>query len=296
MSAIILAFADSREGGRKLAACVAAPCADVVVHRFPDRESLVRIPQSAEVVVLFRSLDDPNGKLIELILAASAARDGGARRVVLVAPYLAYMRQDVAFHPGEAVSQRVIGRLLAEHFDALITVDPHLHRIATLSEAVPGIPAIALSASALLSQAIDPGENPVVVGPDSESLQWTRSIAEPLGLDILQGSKERHGDRDVTVAIGGIDTVHGRPVVLVDDVISSGETLMKAAARLREAGVARIDALATHCLASTTDLARMKDSGISRIISSDSIAGPTAHISLAPLLSAALEREGLLQS
>lgn len=295
MNAIVLGFSESGESAKRLAAHLGLPCDEVAVHSFPDHESLVRVPSGAETVVLLRSLNDPNSKLIELMLAASAARDGGARRVILVAPYLAYMRQDMAFHPGEAVSQRVIGRFIAQHFDALISVDPHLHRIASLDDAVSGIPAIAVSAASLLSGEIDATENPVIVGPDSESRQWTDSIARPLGLDMLLGHKERHGDRDVTVSIDRIDKVGGRTAILVDDVISSGETLVAAAAKLREAGARRIEVLATHCLANPTGLARMTNSGIARITSTDSIAGPTATVFLAPLLAETLKSAGLLQ-
>jgi len=168
VSAVILAFADSMAAADRLGASLDLPVRDVAVHRFPDKEALVRIPASAQSVILYRSLDDPDRKLIELLLAASAARDSGAERVILVAPYLAYMRQDKAFHPGEAVSQKVIGGLLASHFDALLTVDPHLHRVATLSEAIPGISAISLSAAPLLTALIDAGDNPIIIGPDSE--------------------------------------------------------------------------------------------------------------------------------
>lgn len=294
MSALVLGFSESRESAQRLADRLGLPCDQIAVRSFPDRESLVRVPASAGTVILYRSLDDPNGKLIELILAASALRDLGAGRLVLVAPYLAYMRQDMAFTTGEAVSQRIIGRLIAQHFDAVVTVDPHLHRIATLGEAVPGIPAIAISAAPVLAQMIDAAEAPVIVGPDSESRQWTQSIAGPLGLDMLLGDKERHGDRKVTLSIGGIEQVRGRTAILVDDVISSGETLIAAAAQLRAAGARRIEAIATHCLARPGDLARMQGCGIARVVSTDSIAGPTARASLAPLLADALRSEGLV--
>lgn len=296
MNALVLGFAESRSSAAALAEQLAVPCDQIDVHRFPDRESLIRVPRSAGTVILHRSLDDPNAKLIELILAASAARDGGAQRVVLVAPYLAYMRQDIAFKPGEAVSQRVIGKLIAAHFDGIVTVDPHLHRVATLAEAVPGIPAIALSAAPVLASAIETEQNPAIVGPDSESRQWIESIARPLGLDMLLGSKERFGDRRVALSIAGIEKTKGRTAILVDDVISSGETLIAAACALREAGARRIEALATHCLASAEDIARMKASGIARIVSTDSIPGPTCGPTLAPLLADALKSSGLLQT
>ncbi len=91
-------------------------------------------------------LIDPNDKLISILFAAEALRRNGAERLVLVAPYLCYMRQDAAFKAGEAISQKVVGRLLAETFDRVITVDAHLHRTKTIQSVFPGIEAEDLSA------------------------------------------------------------------------------------------------------------------------------------------------------
>jgi len=293
VSAVILAFADSMAAADRLGASLDLPVRDVAVHRFPDKEALVRIPASARSVILYRSLDDPDRKLIELLLAASAARDSGAERVILVAPYLAYMRQDKAFHPGEAVSQKVIGGLLASHFDALLTVDPHLHRVATLSEAIPGISAISLSAAPLLTALIDAGDNPIIIGPDSESRQWTEAIARPLGLETLVATKQRLSDRQVSLTIPDVEHARGRRAIIVDDMISSGRTLVEAAKLLRQAGATSIEAIATHCLAHPDDLAFMAAHGIARIASSDSIDGPTSKAALAPLIAHAMRDNGL---
>ncbi|AMK17399.1 MULTISPECIES: ribose-phosphate diphosphokinase [Sphingobium] len=293
MSAVILAFVDSMAAAGRLGASLDLPVHEVTVHRFPDNESLIRIPASAQTVILYRSLDNPDHKLIELVLAASAARDGGAERVILVAPYLAYMRQDKAFHPGEAVSQKVIGGLLASYFDGLVTVDPHLHRVANLSEAIPGIPALSLSAAPLLAALIDPKDNPIIIGPDSESRQWTEAIARPLGLETLIATKQRLGDRQVSLTIAEVERAKGRRAIIVDDMISSGRTLAETAKLLRQAGATSVEAIATHCLADPDDLAFMAAQGIDRIVSSDSIDGPTSKAALAPLITRALRDNGL---
>src|SRR5690606_13581796 len=183
MSVAVLGFADSAEPAARLAGALGVPCHEVSVHRFPDGESLVRVPEAPETALLYRSLDRPNAKIVELLLAASALRDGGTLRLVLVAPYLAYMRQGSAFRPGEAVSQRVIGGLLAQHCDALITLDPHLHRVASLAEVMPGIEAVSVSAAPVLAAALDGMADPLLVGPDEESRQWVEAIARPRGLE-----------------------------------------------------------------------------------------------------------------
>ena len=293
MSTIILAFADSMAAANRLGVTLELPAHQVAVHHFPDNEALVRIPMSARSVILYRSLDDPDYKLIELLLAASAARDGGAERVTLVAPYLAYMRQDKAFHPGEAVSQKVIGGLISSHFDAVLTVDPHLHRVATLSEAIPGIPAISLSAAPLLTALIDAKDNPIIIGPDNESRQWIEAIARPLGLETLIATKQRLGDRQVSLTIPEVERAKGRRAIIVDDMISSGRTLAEAAKSLRQAGATSVEAIATHCLAHSDNLTFMAAHGISRVTTSDSIDGPTGKVLLAPLIADALKENGL---
>lgn len=292
MSVAVLGFADGAEPAARLAGELGVPCHEVAVHRFPDGESLVRVPEAPATALLYRSLDRPNAKIVELLLAASALRDGGTRRLVLVVPYLAYMRQDVAFRPGEAVSQRVIGGLLAQHCDALITLDPHLHRVASLAEVMPGIEAVSISAAPVLAAALDGMADPLLVGPDEESRQWVEAIARPRGLEVLLGRKRRLGDCQVELAIDGIERAAGRTAVLVDDLVSSGGTIKAAARLLREAGAARIEVLATHCLAAEDDLAGLSEAGISALRATDTVAGPASVVPVAGLLAGELRRLG----
>ncbi len=290
-------FPEGEAAARAFARALNADCAPIQHHRFPDGESLVRVEAAGEIALLFRTLDHPDAKLVETLLASSALRDRGARRIILVAPYLSYMRQDKAFHAGEAVSQRVIGRLLAGAVDGLVTVDPHLHRVGSLAEVLPGIKSRALSAASVLSHLItaDLAPGTILVGPDAESRPWVEAVAAPLNAPVLVGRKERHGDRDVELSIDGIAAVEGKPVILVDDVISSGATLIKSAALLRAAGAGSVEAVATHCLAGCSDLAALKAGGIARIRSTDTVPGPTNAASVADLLAGAV-REILNQS
>jgi ribose-phosphate pyrophosphokinase len=290
----VFGFPESAEHAARLATELGVPCHEVSVRRFPDGESLVRVPPSPKTAILYRSLDDPNGKIVELLMAGSALRDNGARTVVLVAPYLAYMRQDAAFHPGEAISQRVVGRLLAEHFDALLTVDAHLHRVRDLAAIMPGIEAVNISAAPALSAALDSHENVLLIGPDGESRQWVEAIAGPRRLEFLLGRKQRLGDREVDLAIDGVERAAGRSVVLVDDLVSSGETLKAAAKLLHEAGAVRIEALATHCLAGAGDLADLERAGVSWLRATDTVPSPSGSIPIAGLLAQGIVRRGWL--
>lgn len=286
----ILAFPETLDQARALARALGVGCDPVELHRFPDGESRVRVPaiESDSAVALYRSLDHPNGKLVELMLAASAVREAGAGNLALVAPYLCYMRQDKAFQVGEVVSQRVVGRWLAELVDAVITVDPHLHRVATLEEAVPAKQSVSLTAAPLMGEFLARRlERPLLIGPDEESLQWVKAVAEVGGLDFAVARKERRGDREVTVDVPDGD-YSGRAVVLVDDVASTGRTLAAAARALRALGAARVDVMVSHALFAGDAQDHLRAAGVAEIWSTDSIPHASNVISLARPLAQAV--------
>jgi len=285
----VLGFPEYDAPGRRLAAELGVGFESVAVHRFPDGESLVRLPaRLPESVVLCRSLDRPNTKLIELFLAAATARELGARTVTLVAPYLCYMRQDTSFHPGEAVGQRIIGRLLADAFEGLVTVDPHLHRVHRLQDAVPASRSVALTATGPMAAFLDATiQDPLLVGPDAESEQWVAEIAGAHGYDYVVGRKRRLGDRRVEFTLPDRDC-GSRHVVLVDDVASTGRTLEAAARAVALRGPAEVSALVAHAIFEEGALQRLTEAGVTKVWSTDSVIHPTNAIELAPLIAGEL--------
>jgi len=285
----LLHFDDEADAALRLADAAGLAPAAIARHRFPDGELKLRLPPALPAcVVLLRSLAQPNEKLVELLLAARTARALGARHLTLVAPYLAYMRQDIAFSPGEAVSQRIVGEFLASLFDAVITVDPHLHRIAALQEAVPVRQAIVLSGAPLLGDWIARRrQHPFLIGPDGESAQWVAQAAARHGLDHAVCQKVRHGDKAVDIVLPPV-SVQGRAVVLLDDVASSGHTVTRAAQLLRAAGAASVDVAVTHALFAGDALQVMRDAGVGEVWSTDCIAHPSNVVSMAPALAQAL--------
>lgn len=289
MSGLLLHFDDEAGSAGRLAAATNLASACIARHRFPDGELKLTLPAYLpERVVLLRSLDQPNEKLVELLLSVQTARQTGARHLTLVAPYLAYMRQDIAFHPGEAVSQQVVGRFLAELFDSVITVDPHLHRVATLGEAVPVAQPVVVSGAPLLADLIA-GQRPgaLLVGPDEESAQWIAQAAAKHGFDHAVCRKIRHGDRNVEVALPTV-SVKGRAVVLLDDMVSTGHTVARAAQALLAAGATSVDVAVTHALLADDALAMMHGAGIGEVWSTDCVAHTTNAVAMAPALAAAL--------
>ena len=287
MATTLYAFPESAAAARRLASLLAVPCVDAAVRRFPDGESLVRIDPPAETAILYRSLDRPNDKLIEILLAAAALRDGGCGHVALVAPYMAYMRQDTAFHPGEAVSQRVVGALIAGAVDRVVTVNPHLHRTAEIEAVFPGIAATAIDAAPAFADllAAEGGTGDcVVLGPDAESRPWAESLARRLGAEALIARKARAGDRDVAISLPEESALSGRRVLLLDDVASTGVTLAECARAARGAGASRVEALVIHALHDDATERVLAAAGIDRVISTDSVPHRSNRVALAPLL------------
>ena len=287
---MILAFPDYLSQAQRLANRLNAPLAEVSLHHFPDGESFIRLPPSLpEHVIVCRSLNQPNDKLIELLLCATTARELGAKRLTLVAPYLCYMRQDFANQPGVAVSQRIIGKMLANLFDDVVTVDPHLHRISSLDQAIPIKNAISLSAADeigyFLKQKLDYA---LLLGPDSESEQWVATIASKIGFDYCIAHKERRGDKQIEMTLPDYDFLN-KPIVIIDDMASTGRTLGKATGLLQAAGSKDIYAVVTHPLFCGDAEAHILQAGIKTIWSTDSIEHPTSCIKLDALLANAIK-------
>ncbi|MDP2262266.1 MAG: ribose-phosphate diphosphokinase [Hydrogenophaga sp.] len=289
--ACLLCFEDEQATATAAADAAGLPLGVISRHRFPDGELRLKLPQALPAqVVLWRSLHHPNQKLVELLLAAQTARTLGARHLTLVAPYLAYMRQDMAFNPGEAVSQRIVGQFLAGLFDSLITVDPHLHRVVTLDEAVPVNDAVVLSGAPLLADHAASRRNaPLLMGPDEESAQWVGLAAGRHGWDHAVCRKLRRGDHDVSIELPALP-VAGRAVVLMDDVASSGHTVAQATRQLLAAGAASVDLAVTHALFAADAVQLIRDAGVGEIWSTDCIAHPTNAVSVVPAVAAVLRQ------
>lgn len=263
--------------------------AELEARRFPDAESYVRIAGDVadRDLALICTLSDPDPIFLPLVFAADAARDLGARSVSLVAPYLAYMRQDKRFKPGEAISSRSFARLIASTFDRLVTVDPHLHRYPAL-EALYTIPATTLHAAPLLADWVGREvREPLLIGPDGESEQWVSAIAQRIDAPHAVLEKVRHGDRDVEIALPDLSPWRDRQPVLVDDIAASGQTLIEAAGKLGEAGLKAPVVAVIHPIFAGDAYPRLK-AVTQRIVSTNAIAHQSNAIDLAPLLARAL--------
>jgi ribose-phosphate pyrophosphokinase len=272
-----------------LARTLKADVGRIQLRAFPDGETYLRFltDVSARTLVMVCTLNCPNEKILPLLFAAATARELGVARVGLVSPYLAYMRQDRRFKPGEAVTSREVARLLSDAFDWLVTVDPHLHRYGSLAD-IYRVPTRVVHAAPLISQwIIAHVPNPLIVGPDIESEQWVSAVAGDAGAPYAVLEKVRHGDRDVEISIERLQHLDGRTPVFVDDMISSGRTMLAAVRLLQGRGAPKPVCIAVHGLFADHSDTLLAQAG-ARVVTSNSILHQTNDIDVAGLLAGAM--------
>lgn len=270
----------------RVAGLLGARSAALDLHRFPDGESLVTLPPDLEGhdVLVLAGLRDADALALPLWFAAHTARELGARSVRLIAPYLAYMRQDRRFQPGQAVSAALFARFLEACFDSLVTVDPHLHRVTELQR-LYRMPTATVSAAPAVAQWITRAvPDAVLIGPDTESTQWVDAIARRAGMPFQVLTKTRHGDRDVDVTLPDVGAIGRRTPVVVDDIVSSGHTVLETLDHLRRLGLPPPVVVAIHAVFSGDAYARLQAAGAARIVSTDTLPHPSNAISVAPAL------------
>lgn len=229
-------------------------------RQFPDQETYLRIDSNCQNrdCVIFCNLYQPNSKILPLIFLADTLRELGAARVVLITPYLCYMRQDIRFQPGECVNAYPFGKLLSQHVDFLVTMDPHLHRIHALDE-VYQIPTAVVPAAPLIAfWVVCSIVEPLFIGPDSESEQWVSEVARLAEAPYVIMEKVRHGDRDVDIHLPDMTQWQGYTPVLVDDIISSGKTMQNTLKALQNVGLSRGYCIGVHGLFADNAYAELK--------------------------------------
>lgn len=290
MSPLIIPMPGNEAMAASLSSTLQVDLGAIETRQFPDSETYLRIISdlAGRNVAIVCTLDRPDGKLLPLVFAAEAARDLGATGVGLVAPYLAYMRQDRRFNSGEAISSRSFARFLSSTFDWLVTVDPHLHRYASLDE-LYAIPSSVVRAAPDLADWIRVHiERPLVIGPDSESEQWVSQVASRAGCPYAVLSKRRLGDRHVEIALPDVSMFSGRTPVLVDDIASSARTMIEACKTLTAAGLASPVCVAIHALFSPKSHQALQEVA-SDIVTTNTVVHETNRIDLSKSLASGLK-------
>ena len=290
MKPVVIAMPGNERLADELATHLGLERGAATVRRFPDGESHVRIETSVEGrhAFIVCTLDRPDDKLIPLLLLACAVREAGALSVGLVAPYLAYMRQDRRFQPGETISARHFAAWISRHFDWLATVDPHLHRISDLSQ-VYSIPSRVVHAADTVARWVrSQVRQPLLIGPDEESAQWVSDVARRADAPFVVLTKTRRGDRDVEVSVPEVDRWRSYTPVLVDDIVSTARTMIATVSHLRRSGLAAPVCVAVHAVFAQRAFEDLHAAGAADIVSCDTIEHPSNRIALAPAIAASV--------
>lgn len=212
----------------------------------------------------------------------------GAERFGLVAPYLAYMRQDRRFAEGEGVTSTYFAGLLSSAVDWIVTVDPHLHRLSSLAE-IYSVEATVIHAAPAISQWIrDSVPWPVLIGPDAESAQRVGAVAERAGAPFTVLNKVRRGDRDVSVSITDVERWRDHTPILVDDIISTARTMSETVAHLRRAGLTAPICIGVHAVFANGAFQALVAAGPARVVTCSTIGHPSDAIDLSAELCAAV--------
>ena len=265
----------------------------IVWRYFPDGETYLRIEskiQDREIIIL-NSLEHPNSKILPLFFLAETAKSLGAKRVGLCAPYLSYMRQDKQFQPGEAITSDYFAGLLSHYFDWLITVDPHLHRHHNLSE-IYSIPNVVIHAAPFIAKWISEKiDKPVLIGPDRESEQWVSQVAKDANAPFLILDKIRHGDRDVDVSMPGIASYINYTPVLVDDIISTAQTMIKTVYHLKKLNMKAPVCIGVHPIFADNSYKSLLKAGVSQVVSCNTILHVSNQIDLSEIIISEIQKQ-----
>ena len=264
---------------------------ELKVDKFPDAELKIRFNvglKNKDVVLVQSFYKNISDCIIEVILAAQTALELGGKKVILVAPYFPYLRQDKRFHKGEAISQTIVAGLVSKYFDAIFIIDPHLHRKNKL-ENIFKIKAQKLTANHLIAGYIKKYiSNPVVIGPDEESYKWARNVAEILGVESRILKKKRYSSYHVKIKFNKKIELKNKNVVIVDDIISTGHTIIETAKVLRRLGAKKIYCICVHGIFVDDALSKLKKAGIN-VISTNTIPNKVARIDVSGVIGESLK-------
>lgn len=259
---------------------------NISLHQFPDDEVVVRINSHVadREVIFVASLDRPNPKILPLLFASQTAKRLGASKITLIAPYLAYMRQDMEFHAGEGISSQYFAKLISNYFDKLITIDPHLHRLHDLNQ-IYSIPTTVLHATDNISAWIQANiKNRVLIGPDMESVQWVEEIAHKSKSPYLILEKLRKSDTEVEISNPNLDEYRTATPILVDDIISTAMTMVETVRHLKSIKMKSPVCIGVHAVFANNAYQDLINSGVYSIVTCNTIKHPSNKIDVSNII------------
>jgi len=263
----------------------------IYINQFPDSEWYVRVPEETadpNPMLVHRLFPNQNDSLLQLMLILSELADRN-QKAQLVTPYLPYAKMHKKVQPGEVVSAKMVGAWLSRWTDEIVTLDCHFIKREGTVSMWGGNYANLSAAGMLLAYAREHSKEPVIVSPDEGAQYLAEGGKERFTLKKVRGGYEQgaSGFQRYSKTEGRLD-VAGKAVYLVDDMIATGGTMIKAISLAKEAGASRVVALATHGLfVGGADL-RMAEAGADRVVVTNSIVTRYSELDIAPLLAAHL--------
>jgi len=253
-------------------------------RKFPDGENYFRIDTDltgTEAVIVQSGYPNPNDSLIELLLAADAAKAQNAKKVTVVIPYFPYGRQDKRFRQGEAFSLEIIAKFLKNSgVKRIITADAHF-RDDYRGYNLFSLRGTNISGGGLLVHYVKAKfslHKLHIISPDFGASELVKEAAENTDSTFTALQKKRTSDFQVEMT-GNLD-VHGKNVLVLDDIISTGGTMTSAVELCKQNGAARVFAAATHGLFVSDALWKLRTAA-EYVITTDSVKNETAEVSLA---------------
>lgn len=293
MNSIIFSFPENEKMAQQLAIQINAESGELSLRKFPDGESYVRVMSDVKnkIVIIYCPLNNIDPKFLTMFFLCQTLRSLGAKKIILVSPYLSYMRQDKVFHVGEGITSSYFATLISKMVDTLVTIDPHLHRIGNLNE-IYTIPTYVLNSAELISDWIKQNvDHPLIIGPDAESEQWVSKVASDSNSPYVILSKTRLGDNEVQISLPDIEKFKQHKPVLIDDIISSGGTVIKTSQELKKLGMAKPICICVHALFTPESYEKLKSSEIERIVTCNTIEHPSNEIDILELISSVILNE-----
>lgn len=283
---LIATFKETKELAKKVASRLKANYTELIVKDFPDQESYVKFKVSpkGKTVVIFNSFArDQNNRLIESILAAGIARDYKAKKIILVASYFPYLRQDTHFEKYDSFSIKHIKHVL-DDFDEVFAIDPHLQRIKNIKKI--SYKMHRLTTAKLLADFIKKNldKDATIVGPDEESKQWADTVAKFLGKRAIVLKKKRFSWRKVKIQ----DITLGKHVVILDDIIGTGHTILETIKIAKKHGAQKIIVIGIHGV--LVENAAKKIQKRARLVTTNTIKNKYSKIDVSPIIAEALKK------
>ncbi len=280
----VIAGPASSDLADKIAKRLGAHLVSAELRVFSDGESKIKMGRAGKICVIVQSTYPPTDThLMQALMLSKKCADDGSRDVCAVIPYLAYARQDRAFLEGEVVSIALVAKLLeAAGVRHVITVDIHSQLAMSHFVSVQNVSSIPILADHVSRMKL---HSPVAVSPDAGGADRAKEFAKRLKADFVALKKSRDRTTGEVMVDEKLDIdVSGRDAILVDDMISSGGSIVKAAELLRKKGAGKIYAMCAHALLIGDAAQKIKAAGVQNIIATNSVPGEYAKVDLSPAI------------